>query len=206
MNGTEFIENLISKDQALFHLINSEWTAPWLDTFMPIFTDLHKFPLFVIPATIVILIMCLKFRKIAVHVLFLCIISFSISDSLSHRVLKPAFHRSRPEFSVQPVRLLSKSHKGLSFPSNHAANMFGLATVLTYFFRRKWPLFFGIAALIAYSRIYVGVHFPLDVLGGALLGAITSLALVILYAKIKYVNPIVPINSRQSFQKSKGQI
>jgi undecaprenyl-diphosphatase len=65
-----------------------------------------------------------------------------------------------------------------SFPSGHTATAFAGATILSYLVPRAAPAFYVLAAAIAYSRLYVGVHFPLDVVGGALIGVATALLLL----------------------------
>lgn len=110
------------------------------------------------------------------------ILSFFVSNYL----LKYSFHRTRPINNIKISQSLEKQiqnynfPKDYSFPSGHAATSFALATVLAYFDRKRRFLFYTIAILIAYSRIYLGVHYFFDIIGGALLG-FTIAKLVINY-------------------------
>jgi undecaprenyl-diphosphatase len=98
------------------------------------------------------------------------------------QVFKKGFERMRPcgdpEFSFHVRLLLRHCSNTYSFVSNHAANHFGIATFAFLTFRgifRKWMyLAFLWAILVAYAQVYVGVHYPLDVFGGALLGALSG--------------------------------
>ncbi|MDD3806814.1 MAG: phosphatase PAP2 family protein [Candidatus Marinimicrobia bacterium] len=72
--------------------------------------------------------------------------------------------------ALEHIRLLDGYGGKWSFPSNHAANFFSIAAVLTYFYRKRRFIPWIIACLVAYSRVYVGKHYPLDILAGALLG------------------------------------
>jgi len=87
--------------------------------------------------------------------------------------LKAAVGERRPQVS----RLMSLPHSH-AFPSGHTATSFACATVLSALVPRAAPVFFVLAAAIGYSRVYVGVHWPLDVVGGAALGAVTALLLL----------------------------
>jgi undecaprenyl-diphosphatase len=80
---------------------------------------------------------------------------------------------------VHPKALVSVPH-GSSFPSGHTATSFACATVLSFFVPRAAPAFYLLALAIGFSRIYVGVHWPLDVLGGAVLGLAVGLAVTAL--------------------------
>jgi membrane-associated phospholipid phosphatase len=89
-------------------------------------------------------------------------------------VVKLAVGESRPN-EPDPLIVIPHSH---SFPSGHTATSFAGATALSVVYPRGTPAFFLLAAAIAYSRLYVGVHFPLDVAGGAVIGVATALLLL----------------------------
>lgn len=120
------------------------------------------------------------------------IISFGIADYSSASIIKPAVERLRPcrepGFSEQ-VNLLVNCGSGHSFPSSHAANHFALALFFIVLFhkRSKWivPLALLWAASISFAQVYVGVHFPIDVTVGGLLGACIGFLLALLFLKIR---------------------
>jgi undecaprenyl-diphosphatase len=108
--------------------------------------------------------------------------SFGLSDWMGH-MLKDAVGRIRPCEALDGVRLLVGCGGSPSMPSNHAANSFALAVPLFMSARSRLKyLFVLIAALVAYSRVYVGVHYPSDVLAGALLGAFIGSAVTMFMA------------------------
>jgi membrane-associated phospholipid phosphatase len=91
------------------------------------------------------------------------------ADALAFGV-KDLTHRTRPFAAHPQIHPLYAVHSS-SFPAGHAATAFAGAVLLTALAPRLWPLFFGLAVVIAFSRVYDGVHYPTDVLAGALLGA-----------------------------------
>lgn len=103
----------------------------------------------------------------------LVLLADAAADGLAE-ALKAAVGERRPSF---PHQLVATPHSS-SFPSGHAATSFACATVLSVLVPRAAPAFLVLAAAIAYSRLYVGVHWPLDVLAGAALGVATSLLLL----------------------------
>jgi undecaprenyl-diphosphatase len=91
--------------------------------------------------------------------------------------LKQEIDRERPSLVYPtPKPLVHTPHEG-SFPSGHATTSFACATILSLHAPRAAPAFFLLAAAVAWSRVYVGVHYPLDVLGGAVLGVLVAIAL-----------------------------
>jgi len=166
-------------DQWLFIKLNNQWTNPVFDILLPYFRN----SVFWAPLYIFILaFIAINFGKKGLwwSVVFLCTVA--ITDLMGARIFKEVFHRYRPcqdpDFMFH-VRLLLKECSGsFSFVSNHAANHFGIATFALLTFRgifKKWMyLAYVWAFFIGYAQVYVGVHYPLDVLGGAVLGVLTG--------------------------------
>jgi undecaprenyl-diphosphatase len=92
--------------------------------------------------------------------------------------IKLATGRPRPFEELPAVDKLLGAMAGQSLPSGHAATSFAGAVILTYLLPRGAPVFFLLAVAISFSRVYVGVHYPSDVLAGAALGAVVSLTAV----------------------------
>jgi undecaprenyl-diphosphatase len=92
--------------------------------------------------------------------------------------LKAAIDVPRPSTRYSSPRPLVTAPHDHSFPSGHAATSFAAATILTAAVPRAAPLWYLLAAAIGFSRVYVGVHYPLDVVGGAILGAAIAIALL----------------------------
>ncbi len=165
------LESLRGADEALFRLINGVWTHPWLDATLPVVTDINKQAWFWPLALLLSAFWLYTQRGRAAKVLLGLVLSVALSDMMGHRVIKPMFKRARPEKAGVEVVLRTRSHKGHSLPSNHAANSFSAATFMSAVYPAWRPAFLAFAALVAYSRVYSGVHFPFDVLLGSLLGA-----------------------------------
>lgn len=160
-------------DHLLLAKINGAWSHPWLDAVLPLVTDLHKIKPLVFGAAPVALIWWLwSTRGQAWRVVAAIALSVALADMVSHRIVKRAFTRSRPTKAGLSVILRTPEHHGFSFPSNHATNMFAAATAGTAAQPALALPLFAFAATVAYSRVYVGVHFPSDVLAGALLGSL----------------------------------
>jgi undecaprenyl-diphosphatase len=103
------------------------------------------------------------------------------ADGLSY-VLRQWIGRDRPPLVYpDPRPLVHLPHSG-AFPSGHAASAFAAATVIAWASRRLAIPAYLLATLVAWSRVYVGVHWPLDVIGGAVLGTLVAIALLKLSA------------------------
>jgi undecaprenyl-diphosphatase len=115
---------------------------------------------------------------------FLIIPVITLSDQISASVLKPLFGRIRPCHDLDFVRLLVNCGGKLAFPSSHATNISGAAMVFSLIYHKGARYFWFIALIVGYSRVYVGVHYPGDVLFGFFLGSLISLFIYILYLVI----------------------
>ena len=166
-------------DSRLFLVLNGLHTG-WLDTVM---VSIIKMWLW-IPLYILLLFLVFKqYGKRGWWVLLAVALVILCSDQLSAHVCKPLFHRLRPCFNPELEGLVHLPN-GLpggkyGFVSSHAANTFAVATFLTATLRksRRWIgwVLFSWAFISSYSRIYVGVHYPGDILAGAVLGVLIGL-------------------------------
>jgi len=160
------LELLQKIDESIFFFFNQTLSNPVTDFVMPYLTS----PLTWIPVYILLCVYLISKKKVGLVCLVTIVVAIVIIDPLSSRFLKFEFDRIRPCRALHGVRLLVDCGVGQSFPSTHSGNSFALATVFGLFYRRWAIVGFSAATLIALSRIFVGVHYFFDILGGALLG------------------------------------
>lgn len=157
-----------SLDIAAFRFVNQGLAHPWLDQVMPWLSGNALFyPLLVLLG--VWLVWKGGVRGMVCVAMLVLIVS--LGDGLICRTLKEAVGRERPFLVLPEVRCLAGKGGSGSFPSAHAANWFAAAMILFVYFRQSAWLTLPVGALVAVSRVYNGVHYPSDVVGGALLGA-----------------------------------
>jgi undecaprenyl-diphosphatase len=172
---------LYSIDLALFRLGNETLANPVGDVLFPFITNPRNF---YIPMALAALALAVFGKKRGILVVLLAAAAIAAGDQLSSFVVKPLVGRIRPCTVLEHVRLLVPCGPGKSFPSSHAVNNFAVAFVVSRYYRRAAPYIFAWAALVAYSRVYIGVHYPSDVLGGALLGCCIGWLLVLLFERL----------------------
>ncbi len=178
---TTFFENIWEwlryADTQLLLKINTEWTNPLLDSIYPWYREANAWvPLYLF----LIVFAIMNFKEKALPWILFAVLTATLTDQLSSSLIKNLVERPRPcrdELLMGQVRLiLNNCSGGYSFPSSHATNHFGFAMFLFLTLRpimKKWGyVFFIWAATIAYGQVYVGVHYPLDILGGTLLGSL----------------------------------
>ena len=172
------LEKIIQFDTNLFFILNVKAQNPVLDFLMPILTNLNYWR---IPWAIMVILLLIfggKRGRIAVALL---LVGITLSDQLCNSLIKPLVGRIRPCNALENVHLLINCTRSFSFPSSHATNMFTGMMILSFIYRKLRIAFWVIAVMVAYSRIYVGVHYPLDVLGGIILGIICAGIVIYLY-------------------------
>lgn len=125
----------------------------------------------------VIMLITKKYRKVGVMVLIALVLTFVSGELL----IKNLVCRPRPFLANPDVQLLISPPRGYSFPSSHSAVSFASATVIFCFNKKFGTGAYALAVLIAFSRMYLYVHYPTDVLCGAILGVAWALIVVLLY-------------------------
>ncbi len=164
-----------SFDRVAFKLINQAWTHPSLDALMPVLTDLHKVPWFLYGAVPLALGFWLwKERAKAARVLVVAAIAIGVCDLLAYRIIKPWAARERPGHAGIGAIVRAPVGGRYGFPSNHAINAGAAAAVLSVAYPPARFAFWTVAGVVAWSRVYVGAHYPFDVLAGLCLGGVLS--------------------------------
>lgn len=158
-------------DSSLFHWVNSTLANPVFDTVMPVASTTPHFGLAVF--LICAVVACKGGARGRLCVL-MCLLAVALGDTFVCNTIKQAVARPRPFLGLAEVHIpfgVGKSGSG-SMPSSHAANWFA-ATMVVYIYYRRRSLWFmlPLALTVSFSRIYNGVHYPSDVLAGAILGA-----------------------------------
>ena len=174
------IETILELDKELFLWLN----GLHLDFLDPIFTAItHRLTWVPVYILLIAYILYQKGWKEGLILVALLLVSVGLADYVSSSIFKPYFARLRPCQNLEGVHLLVSCSGKYGFVSSHAANFFALVQGLLLFkvVRTKWVWLWAI--LVAYSRIYVGVHYPADILFGALLGV--SLAYAINFVVLK---------------------
>jgi membrane-associated phospholipid phosphatase len=178
IQNATFLPHAIKQfDYSLFAKMNGKWHNSFFDVFFPFIRE----PMVWVPLYFFLVVFITLNFKINgwIWVLFF-LINVTLSDYVSSTLIKDNFMRLRPcrdPFLAQNMRfLVSYCPVSSSFTSSHAVNHFAAAMFIFTTFKKtistKWAVLFLWAAAISYAQVYVGVHFPVDILCGAIVGVI----------------------------------
>jgi undecaprenyl-diphosphatase len=181
------LDALLDLDKELFLTLNS-WNATWLDGIMMALTNgKYWLPFFLL----VLGVIFYKYRWNSVAILLYLVLVIILADQLSASLIKPLVGRLRPSHDPElkdMVHLVNNYRGGLySFVSSHATNAFGVAIFLFLAVKRNiaWiSIMFLWALIFSYTRIYLGVHYPLDIICGGLLGALIAFTVFRIQTKL----------------------
>ena len=191
------IDQIVHIDQEIFLAINQGLSNPVFDWLLPILRNPYTWA----PLYLFLVIFFIKtYGKTGILIVVMTLATFGASDAVSSHLIKKSIKRVRPCNDIvfkQEVNIRVRCGSGFSFTSSHATNHFALAFFWIVLFRRKWKhamwLSITWATLISISQIYVGVHYPFDILCGAILGILIGLATGYIFKKIKpeFFNPVI---------------
>ena len=198
------VDFLYSIDKSLFVFCNQTIANPVFDIVMPFLTDLTQNWFCRILFLLLWLLLMWKGGKKGRIVGLLLIILIVVSDQLSSNVIKKIVARPRPCHDIDGVPILENIHllvpcgSGYSFPSSHAVNNFAAGTFLSYYYRKWTWAFMSFAFVIAFSRLSVGVHYPSDMLGGAIIGALIAVLLIQIWNILSRKFPVLSLEANPS--------
>ena len=163
---TEYIQSI---DWAILNYVQAELKCPFLDFAMPVISSVANAGIIFFVAAGVMLFFK-NYRRCSVNIL-LCL---AIGAVIANLILKPLIARKRPCWVNEEIELLVSVPQDFSFPSGHTLHSFMVAAVIFMYDKRIGIPALILAVIIAFSRLYLYVHFPSDVLCGALLGVVIA--------------------------------
>ena len=175
----EFLQYI---DTQLFRFLNITLANPVTDKLMPFITERNHWFIFYV---LIWLYLVFKGGRTGRTSAFLILPLILLTDQFSDNILKPFFGRVRPCHDIQGVNLLINCSEAFAFPSNHAVNNFAAATLFSHFYPGMKSFLYIGAAIVALSRVMCGVHYPFDILAGALIGMIFAMLVIQLWALIE---------------------
>lgn len=168
------LDQLLQFDQQLFIAINKGLSNPFFDWLLPLIRNRYLWsPLYLF----LVVFLARNYKTQGWIMIVFLLITFGIADYTTSGIMKPIFERLRPcnDTAIRDqINGLIGCGSGFSFPSSHASNHFAIAQFLITLFYTRWkwilPLTILWAFSISFAQVYVGVHYPFDVIGGAIIG------------------------------------
>lgn len=190
------LEQLIHYDQEAFLFINRVISNSVFDWLMPLLRNPYTWA----PLYLFLFIFLIRhYKKKGMVMLVFLTLTFALADFTSSTVIKYEVMRIRPCNDVdfkEHVKTRVRCGSGFSFPSSHATNHFAIGIFLLTIFRKRWKhiiwLSIGWAASISFAQVYVGVHYPIDILAGAVLGSLIGFTVA---SAFLYFQPNKPIKN-----------
>jgi len=182
------LQTFLELDKLLFTLINGLSGPPFFDAFMVAISS-NEF--WILTSLVWAGYLLFKYRSKGFKQIFILAIALGATDFIAFQALKPTFRRLRPCYTIDSVQLV-KEHCGgdFGFPSNHAANGGAILAFVRRSYQRKTIIVTVILVFIVnFSRIYLGVHYPLDVIAGSLFGYFLSHFIVGQFLDYKKMRP-----------------
>lgn len=175
------IDAITSIDINILMFIREHFANPVMDKIMVVISTLGNIG-FIWILIGVALVMNKKYRTIGIVLILALIIEVTFVDG----IVKKLVQRNRPFLDFSQIKLLIKMPTSYSFPSGHTASSFAAAIVLGKYFRKYRYIAYGAAILMGFSRLYLFVHYPSDVIVGAIIGIICGLAAIKIVKYIKH--------------------
>ena len=191
---------LVEIDKTLFLFFNRTLANPIFDKVMVFITDKENFYIPILLTAILLIVLGGKKGRITI---LLVVIILILSDHLTSSLIKPLVKRYRPchpDVLLEGGRFLLGHKSSFSFPSSHAANMVSMAVLFSVKYHRWIWFYITFAVLVSYSRIYVGVHYPCDVVMGGIMGGLCSMGVLFTEKKISHL-----IEAKKNNRKNNGE-
>ena len=181
MKVRDIMDIIHNIDDNVLNFVQEHFKNSFMDTIMPVITSLGNSGIVWILITIVLIAMK-RYRKYGYMLALALIITLVVGNI----TLKPLIARTRP-FDANDLEsiLLIEAPTDYSFPSGHTMSSFAAAIVLIYMDKKVGIIAMILAVLIAFSRLYLYVHYPSDVFAGMILGILSAIISIKLLSKIK---------------------